>query len=245
MLKNYHDYDLSSLKKAVSSGEHLPVAVFEEWYTKTGKKIINALGSTEMTHMFISAIENDIRPGTIGKAINGYEVCILGPDNVPVEPERIGRLAVKGPTGCKYLADKHQQKYVVNGWNITGDMCSMDNDGYVSFESRSDDMIISAGYNIAGPEVEDALYTNDKVSECAVIGVPNEERGSIVKAYIILNDGNTPSDETALELQNYIKKVIAPYKYPREIKFVETLPRTATGKVKRNKLRELNQQNWN
>lgn len=245
MLKNYHDYDLSSLKKAISSGEHLPVAVFEEWYVKTGRKIINALGSTEMTHMFISAIENDILPGTIGKAINGYEVCILGPDNVPVEPGTTGRLAVKGPTGCKYLADKRQQKYVVNGWNITGDMCSMDNDGYISFESRSDDMIISAGYNIAGPEVEDALYTNNKVSECAVIGVPNEERGSIVKAYIILHDGNTPSDELVHELQNYTKQVIAPYKYPREIEFIDTLPKTHTGKVKRNKLKELNQQNRN
>ena len=240
MLKNHHDYDLSSLKKAVSSGEHLPLAVFEEWDVKNGRKIINALGSTEMTHMFISAIENDIRPGTIGKAINGYEVCILGPDNVPVEAETIGRLAVKGPTGCKYLADNRQQKYVVNGWNITGDMCSMDSDGYVSFKSRSDDMIISAGYNIAGPEVEDALYTNNKVSECAVIGVPNKERGSIVKAYIILHEGNTPSDELTLELQNYTKQVIAPYKYPREIEFVETLPKTQTGKVQRNKLKELN-----
>jgi len=240
MIKNYHDYDLSSLKKAVSSGEHLPVPVFEEWYAKTGSKIINALGSTEMTHMFISAIENEIRPGAIGKAINGYEVCILGSDNLQVKPEKVGRLAVKGPTGCKYLADNRQQNYVVNGWNVTGDMCSMDNDGYVRFESRSDDMIISAGYNIAGPEVEDALYTSDKVSECAVIGVPNEERGSIVKAYIILHEGNTPSDELALELQNYTKQVIAPYKYPREIEFVETLPKTLTGKVKRNKLRELN-----
>ena len=245
MLKNYDDYDLSSLKKAVSSGEHLPVAVFNEWEVKTGRKIINALGSTEMTHMFISAIDHDIRPGTIGKAINGYEVCVLGPDNVPVEAETVGRLAVKGPTGCKYLADKRQQKYVINGWNVTGDMCSMDIDGYVSFESRSDDMIISAGYNIAGPEVEDALYSNNKVSECAVIGVPNEERGSVVKAYIVLHKENAPSDELVLELQNYTKQVIAPYKYPREIEFVDALPKTHTGKVKRNKLKELNQQNWN
>lgn len=240
MLKNYSDYDLSSLKKAVSSGEHLPAPVFEEWHAKTGRKIINALGSTEMTHMFISATGDDIRQGTIGKAIEGYEVCILGSDNIPVEPKQVGRLAVKGPTGCKYLADNRQKDYVVNGWNITGDLCSIDEDGYVRFESRGDDMIISAGYNIAGPEVEDALNTNEKVSECAVIGVPSEERGTVVKAYIILHNGNNPSDELVSELQNYTKRTIAPYKYPREIEFVETLPRTPTGKVQRGKLRELN-----
>jgi len=240
MLKNYDNYDLSSIKKPVSGGENLPSSVFDEWQEKTGRRIINSFGSTEMTHMFISAIGNDIRPGAVGKAINGYEVCILGLDNKPVEPGNVGRLAVKGPTGCKYLADKRQKNYVVNGWNITGDMCSMDKEGYVRFESRSDDMIISAGYNIAGPEVEDALYTNDRISECAVIGVPNEERGSIVKAYIVLHEGNDPSDELVIEFQNYTKQVIAPYKYPREIEFVEALPKTQTGKVQRNKLRELN-----
>ena len=243
MLKNYSDYDISSLTKAVSSGEHLPAQVCKEWYSKTGQKIINALGSTEMTHMFISSVGNDIRSGRIGKAIDGYEVCILGDDNLPVETGSKGRLAVKGPTGCKYLDDIRQQNYVVNGWNITGDICSLDKDGYVRVESRGDDMIISSGYNIAGSEVEDALHINDKVSACAVIGVPNEKRGSIVKAYIVLSDNNKPSDKLLLELQNHTKQAIAPYKYPREIEFVEALPRTRTGKVQRQKLRELNKLN--
>ena len=239
MLKDYDHYDLSSLKKAVSSGEHLPIYIFDEWHKKNGGKLINAFGSTEMTHMFISAIDESIRPGAIGKAIDGYEVCILDLNDLPIGKNEIGRLAVRGPTGCKYLDDVRQKDYVVNGWNITGDLCSMDQDGYVYFTSRCDDMIISSGYNISGPEVEDALYTNQKISECAVIGVPNEERGFVVKAYIVLKDGNIPSEALVIEFQNYIKKIIAPYKYPRKIEFVEALPKTQTGKIQRNKLKEL------
>ena len=189
--------------------------------------------------MVISAIDEIIRPVAIGKAIDGYEVCILDLNDLPIGKNEIGRLAVRGPTGCKYLDDVRQKDYVVNGWNITGDLCSMDQDGYVYFTSRCDDMIISSGYNISGPEVEDALYTNQKISECAVIGVPNEERGFVVKAYIVLKDGNIPSEALVIEFQNYIKKIIAPYKYPRKIEFVEALPKTQTGKIQRNKLKEL------
>jgi 2-aminobenzoate-CoA ligase len=235
----YKNHDISSLKKAISSGEHLPLQVFEQWRKKTGNMIINALGSTEMIHMFISAVGDDIKPGTIGKALYGYEIAILDSENRPIGVDKKGRLAVRGPTGCRYLADERQRNYVINGWNVTGDICSIDEEGYVRFESRSDDMIISSGYNIAGPEVEDALNTNKKIFESAVIGIPDKDRGAIVKAFIVLHDRHFPSDELAIEIQKYVKRVIAPYKYPREIEFIESLPRTRTGKVQRSKLRKM------
>ncbi|MBO6782545.1 MAG: AMP-binding protein [Alphaproteobacteria bacterium] len=232
--------DLSSLTHAVSAGEHLPKPIFEMFEKATGLRIIDGLGSTEMIHIFVSTAGDDIRPGATGKAIPGYEACILDDDGNPLPPGQQGHLAVRGPTGCRYLDDvERQRSYVTgDGWNRPGDIYEMDEDGYFWYGARADDMIISAGYNIAGPEVEVALLDHPKVRECAVVGVPDAERGNIVKAFVVLTDPEDASDATVKALQDFVKGEIAPYKYPRAIEFVDALPRTETGKVQRFKLRE-------
>ncbi len=231
-------YDLSSLRKAVSAGEALPIATRDLWQQATGLKLIDGLGATEMLHIFISAAEDEVRPGATGKAVPGYQACILDDQGRALPPGQVGKLAVKGPTGCRYLADSRQQAYVLHGWNITGDAFRMDEDGYFYYHSRLDDMIVSAGYNIAGPEVEAALLLHPAVQECAVVGAPNEERGQIVKAFVVLQAGQAADAGLVRTLQDFVKQTIAPYKYPRAIEFVEVLPRTESGKLQRFKLRD-------
>ncbi len=233
--------DVSSLHKPVSAGEYLPLPIYEQWQQRTGIGIIDGLGTTEMLHIFVSSAGKDIRPGAIGKAVAGYECCILGNDNQPLPAGDCGRLAVRGPTACKYLADKRQLDYVVNGWNVTGDICYMDEDGYIYYQGRSDDMIISAGYNISGPEVEAALLGHDAVRECAVVAATDVDRGTIVKAFVVLNEHFKDSEELISTLQDYVKRMIAPYKYPRAIEFTASLPKTQTGKIQRHKLRNQQQ----
>ncbi|MBY0555769.1 MAG: AMP-binding protein [Burkholderiaceae bacterium] len=233
----FASYDLASLKKSVSAGEALPVATRESWRQASGLTMIDGIGATEMLHIFISAAGDQVRAGATGKPIPGYQACILDQHGQPVGPGVIGRLAVKGPTGCRYLADARQRDYVCNGWNLTGDAYEMDAEGYFYYRSRTDDMIISAGYNIAGPEVEDALLRHPAVAECGVIGRADEERGQIVEAHIVLKPDYQASPELALQLQEFVKAQIAPYKYPRAIRFLAALPRTETGKLQRFKLR--------
>jgi 2-aminobenzoate-CoA ligase len=230
-------YDLSSLRQCVSAGEPLPKATSDLWHAATGLRLIDGLGSTEMIHIFISAAGSDIRPGSTGRALPGYEACVMDDDLQPHFNNYTGRLAVRGPTGCRYLDDARQSDYVVKGWNLTGDRYRIDEDGYFWFEGRTDDMIVSAGYNIAAPEVESALLMHPTVRECAVVGFPDAERGAIVKAFIVLNQGAAPTPEHASLLQEFVKETIAPYKYPRVIEFVDTLPKTETGKLKRFLLR--------
>lgn len=230
-------YDLASLKKSVSAGEALPVATREAWQQATGLRMIDGIGATEMLHIFISAAGDEVRPGATGKPVPGYRACVLDAQGQPVGPGIVGRLAVKGPTGCRYMADPRQRDYVLNGWNLTGDAYEMDADGYFIYRSRTDDMIISAGYNIAGPEVEDVLLRHPAVAECGVVGKPDEERGQVVEAHIVLKPGFEPSPELTSQLQDFVKEQIAPYKYPRAIRFLPSLPRTETGKLQRFKLR--------
>jgi len=201
-------------------------------------KIIDGIGSTEMLHIFISSADDDIRPGATGRVVPGYEAAILDADGQPVGDGQPGRLAVKGPTGCRYLADDRQRSYVRDGWNFTGDTYIRDGDGYFWYQARSDDMIISGGYNIAGPEIEEVLLGHPNVAECGVVGVPDETRGQIVKAFVVLADGVDGGDKKASELQDYVKQRIAPYKYPRAVQFLTTLPRTNTGKLQRFRLRD-------
>ena len=232
------DYDISSLKKCVSAGETLPLATWQGWYDATGIRIIDGLGSTEILHIFITAADDDIKPGTTGKAIPGYRARVVDEDGQDCPPGIVGNLAVQGPTGVRYLDNAERQaKYSRGGWNFTGDSYSIDADGYFCYQARTDDMIISAGYNISGPEVEGILLQHSAVSECAVIGAPDEARGTIVKAYVVLRDGNVPDTALVKTLQDYVKAEIAPYKYPREIAFVEQLPKTHTGKIQRFALR--------
>jgi len=232
-------HDLSSLRKCVSAGETLPRATFELWKDHTGIRIIDGIGSTELLHIFISAPENEIRPGSTGRVVPGYEACTLDDDGRPLPPGEIGRLAIRGPTGCRYLADEERQRaYVHDGWNLTGDAYVMDRDGFFWYQARTDDMIISSGYNIAGPEVENMLLEHASVQECAVVGLPDEQRGRIVAAFVVLRPGFRASDDLARQLQDHVKAGIAPYKYPRRIEFVERLPRTQTGKLQRFVLRE-------
>lgn len=228
----------STLRKCVSAGEALPAATRALWKEATGIEMIDGIGATELMHIFISADENEALPGATGKVVPGYVACVMDDEGRPAPLGQVGRLAVKGPTGCRYLADERQASYVKNGWNYTGDAYSLDGDGYFHYHSRTDDMIISAGYNIAGPEVEDALLRHPKVAECGVIGVADEERGQIVKAVVVLRPGHQATPETAKELQDYVKQSIAPYKYPRQIEFATALPRTETGKLQRFRLRQ-------
>ncbi|WP_020652563.1 AMP-binding protein [Massilia niastensis] len=230
-------FDLSSLTRTVSAGEALPLATREAWQAATGLAMIDGIGATELLHIFISAAGDQVRPGATGKPVPGYRACILDEAGQPVGPGVIGRLAVKGPTGCRYLADPRQRDYVRNGWNLTGDAYEMDADGYFHYRSRTDDMIISAGYNIAGAEVEEALLRHPAVAECGVVGRADSERGQVVEAHVVLKAGQAPSEALVLELQEFVKQQIAPYKYPRAVRFREQLPRTETGKLQRFKLR--------
>jgi 2-aminobenzoate-CoA ligase len=239
MLAKLSEHDISSLRKCVSAGEALPKATFDAWQAATGIKILDGIGATEMLHIFIGSPEHELRPGATGKPVPGYEARVIDSDGNEVAPSTIGRLAVRGPTGCRYLADKRQRQYVQDGWNVTGDTYLMDEDGYFWYQARSDDMIVSAGYNIAGPEVESALLAHPAVAECGVVGAPDEERGQIVKAYVVLRPGQTGDAATTKVLQDYVKATIAPYKYPRAIEYVTTLPRTQTGKLQRFELRRI------
>jgi 2-aminobenzoate-CoA ligase len=239
MLAKLDGFDVSSLRKCVSAGEPLPKATFEAWFEATGIKLMDGIGATEMLHIFIAATEDEIRPGSTGKPVPGYEARVIDPDGRAVPPGTIGRLAVRGPTGCRYLADERQRNYVQDGWNITGDTYVMDEDGYFWYQARSDDMIVSAGYNIAGPEVEAALLTHAAVAECGVVGAPDDGRGVIVKAYVVLSPGYAPGPDLTKTLQDHVKAEIAPYKYPRAIEYVEALPRTQTGKLQRFELRRI------
>ena len=230
--------DLSSLRAAVSAGETLPAPVFEDWKRKTGKPMLDGIGATEMLHIFISNRFDDHRAACTGKPVTGYEAKIVDQDGEEVSRGIVGRLAVRGPTGCRYLADDRQAVYVKDGWNITGDSFSMDTDGYLHFAARNDDMIVSAGYNIAGPEVEAALLSHPMVVECAVVGKPDPERGTIVQAHVVLTEGSPRDASTIKLLQDHVKANIAPFKYPRDVQFIDALPKTPTGKIQRFALRE-------
>ncbi|XHC00041.1 AMP-binding protein [Nitratireductor sp. ac15] len=232
--------DLSSLRVAVSAGETLPGPVFEAWTEKTGKPILDGIGATEMLHIFISNRFDDRHPATTGRPVTGYEARIVDEEMNELPRGETGRLAVRGPTGCRYLADERQKEYVRDGWNLTGDSFYQDEDGRFHFAARSDDMIVSAGYNIAGPEVEAALLAHADVMECAVIGAASEERGQIVEAHVVLAEGVARDELTVKRLQDHVKATIAPYKYPRSIKFLDALPKTETGKIQRFRLREKN-----
>jgi 2-aminobenzoate-CoA ligase len=229
--------DLSSLRMAVSAGETLPAPVFEDWTRKTGKPILDGIGATELLHIFISNRLGDAAPGATGRPVAGYEARIVDDDMKDVPDGTVGHLAVRGPTGCRYLADARQTKYVRGGWNLTGDDFVRDRDGVFHFVARADDMIISAGYNIAGPEVEAALLAHPDVAECAVVGAPSAERGQIVEAHVVLRPGVAGDEACARRLQDHVKATIAPYKYPRSVKFVGALPKTQTGKIQRFKLK--------
>ncbi len=228
---------LRGLRRAISAGEHLPKATWEMFYDATGVRLIDGIGSTELLHVFVCAADDDIRPGTTGIAVPGYRATILDDEGLPAPAGVPGRLAIKGPTGCRYLDDERQRNYVQRGWNLTGDIFVRDADGYFTYVARGDDMIISSGYNIAGPEVEEALNAHPAVAECAVVGAPDEARGQLVTAYVVLVDGRAGDEQLRHELQEFVKASIAPYKYPRAIEFVPTLPRTSTGKIQRYVLR--------
>ncbi len=239
MMANLAKHDISSLRKCVSAGETLPKATFDAWQTATGLKILDGIGGTEMMHIFIGSPEADVRGGTTGKPVPGYVAKIVDDAGNEVPRGTIGRLAVRGPTGCRYLADARQTRYVQDGWNFPGDTYLQDEDGYFHYQARSDDMIISSGYNIAGPEVEEVLLAHEAVAECGVVGCPDEERGQIVKAYIVLRAGFSGDAALTRTLQDYVKATVAPYKYPRAIEYVTSLPRTQTGKLQRFELRKI------
>jgi len=226
-----------SLRKCISAGEFLPAATRALWKQHTGIELIDGIGATEMLHIFISADEQHARPGATGTVVPGYRACVMDEHGRPLPPGVPGLLAVKGPTGCRYLDDERQRSYVRDGWNYTGDAYVMDADGYFHYQSRTDDMIVSAGYNIGAPEVEEALLKHPAVAECAVIGAPDAERGQIVKAFVVLRDGHAPGDALTRTLQDFVKASIAPYKYPRAIDYRRELPRTETGKLQRFRLR--------
>jgi len=230
--------DLSSLRIAVSAGETLPAPVFEQWKSKTGIPMLDGIGATEMLHIFISNHLEDAKPATTGRVIKGYSAKVVDEEMKEVPRGTVGKLAVRGPTGCRYMQDDRQQKYVRDGWNLTGDAFYQDEKGYFHFAARADDMIITSGYNVAGPEVEAALLSSPEVSECAVIGVPDEDRGQIVEAHVVLVEDHPQDAEVIKRLQDYVKSTIAPYKYPRSLKLVDSLPKTATGKIQRFRLKE-------
>lgn len=230
--------DLSSLRCAISAGETLPAPVFDEWIAKTGKPMLDGIGGTEMLHIYISNRLGDARAGSTGKPLTGYEAKVVDDDMNEVPRGTPGHLAVRGPVGCRYLADDRQRVYVRGGWNLPGDTFIQDEEGYFHFAARSDDMIVSAGYNIAGPEVEAALLAHADVMECAVIGAPDEERGVIVQAHVVLRDGVPETAETARALQDFVKATIAPYKYPRSVIFTRALPKTESGKIQRFRLKQ-------
>jgi 2-aminobenzoate-CoA ligase len=232
-------HDITSLRQCVSAGEALPAATRKLWKDATGIEIIDGIGSTEMLHIFISHDEAHAKPGATGFVVPGYQACVIDDEGRPLPPGQVGRLAVKGPTGCRYLADDRQHDYVHDGWNLTGDAYLVDDQGYFVYQARTDDMIISGGYNIAGPEVEAALLLHPAVAECGVVGVADEERGQIVKAYVVLRPGHEAGEAQVKALQDFVKQTIAPYKYPRAVAFCASLPRTETGKLQRFRLRQL------
>jgi 2-aminobenzoate-CoA ligase len=257
MLPHLARFDLASLRLCVSAGETLPRPTWEAWHRATGLGLVDGIGSTEMFHIFISAAGDDIRPGATGRPVRGYRAMVVDDDFRPLPPGGVGRLAVQGPTGCRYLADERQREYVIRGWNVTGDTYRVDEDGYFWFQARNDDMILSSGYNISGPEVEDALLEHPAVAECAVVASPDEDRGCLVKAFVVLareagvaggpagrgaEAGRDDPADLVKELQAFVKERIAPYKYPRAIELVDALPRTETGKVQRFKLRQLEEE---
>jgi len=237
MLPLLADKDISSLRRCISAGEHLPLATWQAWFEATGNKLIDGIGATELLHIFISASDEEIIPGLTGKPVLGFQAKVVDQDFNEVEDGTQGFLAVKGPTGCRYLNDSRQSDYVVNGWNVTGDIYTRTTEGYFKYESRADDMIISSGYNIAAPEVENALLMHPCVAEVAVVGLPDDERGMVVTAYVVLRPDFQASDVMAKELQDFVKNQIAPYKYPRSIYFVDSLPKTTTGKLQRFRLK--------
>ena len=239
LLSLHRDFDLSSLRKCVSAGETLPLATFDAWRESTGISIIDGIGATELLHIFISSPEGNIRPGSTGRVVPGYQARVVDESMHDVPTGTIGRLAVRGPTGCRYLGNLERQRaYVREGWNLTGDSYVQDADGYFWYQARTDDMIISSGYNIAGPEVEAVLLEHPAVQECGVVGIPDAERGQIVKAYLVLSPGVERSHDMVKTLQDWVKQQLAPYKYPRSVEFVDALPRTATGKLQRFALRD-------
>jgi 2-aminobenzoate-CoA ligase len=229
---------LATLRKCVSAGEALPAATRTLWKEATGLTLIDGIGSTELLHIFISATEEQARGGATGVPVPGYTACVVDEALNPLPPGQVGRLAVKGPTGCKYLADERQTQYVQGGWNLTGDAYLVDTDGQFVYQARTDDMIISGGYNIAGPEVEAALMAHPAVAECAVVGLPDDERGQLVTAFVVPRAGQVADDALARALQDHVKQAIAPYKYPRRVVFRTALPRTETGKLQRFRLRQ-------
>jgi 2-aminobenzoate-CoA ligase len=230
--------DLSSLRAAVSAGETLPAPVYDEWMERTGKPMLDGIGATEMLHIFVTNRFDDHRPACTGKPVKGYEAKVVDDDMNDMADGETGRLAVRGPTGCRYLGDDRQLKYVRDGWNITGDSFWRDEDRRFHFAARNDDMIISSGYNIAGPEVEAALLSHEDVSECGVVAAPDEERGNIVEAHVVLKEGVSGDDAAIKRLQDHVKATIAPYKYPRSVVFIDALPKTETGKIQRFRLRK-------
>ena len=229
--------DLSSLRAAVSAGETLPGPVYDDWIAKTGKPMLDGIGATEMLHIFVTNRFEDHKPACTGKPVAGYQAKVIGPDGAELPRGETGRLAVRGPTGCRYLKGLRQGEYVQDGWNITGDAFWQDEDGYFHFAARNDDMIVSSGYNIAGPEVEAALLSHAAVAECAVIGVADDARGEIVQAHVVLSDGHAADADLTEDLQAHVKAVIAPYKYPRSVVFTDALPKTPTGKIQRFRLK--------
>ena len=229
--------DLSSLRLAVSAGETLPAPTFEAWNEKTGVPILDGIGATELLHIFISNRVDDAAPGSTGRPVMGYEARVVDEEMRDLPPGEVGKLAVRGPTGCRYLADERQKSYVRDGWNLTGDAFSQDESGHFHFAARTDDMIISSGYNIAGPEVEAALLSHPEVAECAVVGLPDAERSEIVQAHVVLAEGIKGNEACVKRLQDHVKATIAPFKYPRSVVFTEALPKTQTGKVQRFKLK--------
>ncbi|MEX2453457.1 MAG: AMP-binding protein [Rhodospirillaceae bacterium] len=240
MLDKARDYDLSSLRECVAGGEPLAVATFNEWKDITGVEMINGLGISELLHIFISASGSDIKPGAIGKAIPGFQVRVVDDAMNDLKPGEIGQMIVKGPNGCRYLDDLERQKaYIRDGWNMSGDLCRIDEDGYFYYEARTDDMILTSGYNVSGLEVEAVLLEHPKVREVAVVGTPDRDRGQIVKAFVVPSDKSAATAETISELQNFVKSQISAFKYPRAVEFVDDLPLTATGKIQRGALRQL------
>jgi 2-aminobenzoate-CoA ligase len=237
ILKENQEGLLRGLRVAVSAGEHLPADTWRDVKARTGLELVNGIGATELLHVFISAAGEDIRPETTGRPVPGYRATILDDEGREVGPGRIGRLAVIGPTGCRYLNDERQLNYVVDGWNVTGDTFLKDEDGYFHYQARTDGMIVSAGYNIGGPEVENAVNLHPDVVESAVVGRPDPERGSVVCAFVVLRQGVTGDDAKRRELQDFVKQTIAPYKYPRDVRFVDELPRNPSGKLQHFRLR--------
>ncbi|MFF0296120.1 AMP-binding protein [Kitasatospora sp. NPDC004614] len=239
IVKSGLTHRISSLRVAVSAGEHIPLEVWEQLRAETGLRVVDGIGATELLHIFISAAGDEIRPGATGRPVPGFRATVLGPDGEELGPGEEGRLAVIGPVGCRYLDDERQADYVLNGWNVTGDTFVRDEDGYFWYRARSDNMIVSSGYNIAGPEVEAAVDTHPDVVESAVVASPDAERGSVVCAFVVLRPGAAADPATARSIQDHVKRQLAPYKYPREVRFVEALPRNPSGKLQHFRLRRL------